>query len=170
MPVQTDALASAGIAYIAHQYALNTDLVYRSIADIAQDKWFTQPCPESNHLMWVTGHVLNTRSGVVLRLLGGQPRGYWDEVFKRGGKLVDPGKYPRPEEVRDAWAEVAKELAAAFSNVSENTLAQSAPQTNAPTFDGTVGGLIAFFALHEAYHVGQLGYLRKFLGYSQLVG
>jgi len=170
MTIQTDAPASAGSAYIAHQYALNTDLVNRSIADIAPDKWFTQPCPESNHLMWVTGHVLNIRSGVVLRLLGGQPRGYWDELFKRGGKLVDPGKYPRPEEIREAWAEVGKELAASLSNVSERTLAQPAPQTNAPTFDGTVSGLIAFFALHEAYHVGQLGYLRKFLGYSQLVG
>lgn len=170
MTIQTEAPASAGIAYIAHQYSLNSDLVSRSIADIAPEKWFTQPCPESNHLMWVTGHVLNTRSGVVLRLLGAQPKPYWDDLFKRGGKLVEPAKYPRPEEIRAAWTEAAKELASAFSSVSERVLVQPAPQTNAPTLDGTVGGLIAFFALHETYHVGQLGYLRKFLGYSQLVG
>ncbi|HEX7961313.1 MAG TPA: DinB family protein [Terriglobales bacterium] len=170
MTIQTEAPASAGIAYIAHQYTLNSDLVSRSIADIAPDKWFTQPCPESNHLMWVTGHALNTRSGVVLRLLGGQSKSYSDDLFKRGGKLVEPGKYPRPEEIRAAWTEVAKELANAFSKVSETTLAQPTPENNAPTLDGTVSGLIAFFALHETYHVGQIGYLRKFLGYSQLVG
>jgi uncharacterized damage-inducible protein DinB len=170
MTIQTAAPASAGITKIAHQYTLNSDLVSRSIADIAADKWFTQPCPDSNHLMWVTGHILNIRGHMVLRLLGAQPKPYWDELFKRGGKLVQPERYPRPEEVRGAWTEVANELSAAFTSVSEKTLAQPAPQTNAPTFDGTVGGLIAFFALHEGYHVGQLGYLRKFLGYSQLIG
>src|SRR5689334_3271268 len=105
MTIQIEVPANLAIAHIAHQYALNTDLVNRSIADISADKWFTQPCPESNHLMWVTGHVLNTRSGVVLHLLGGQRRGYWEELFKRGGKLAGREKYPRPEEIREAWTE-----------------------------------------------------------------
>jgi len=170
MTIQTEAPATSAIANIAHQYALNSKLVLQCTADIQPDHWFAQPCQESNHLMWVTGHVLYTRSGVVMRLLGGEPKVYWKELFDRGVKLVEPGRYPRPEEIRDAWAEVAKKLATAFSSVSETALAQPAPQSNAPAFDGTVGGLIAFFALHEAYHLGQLAYLRKFLGYSQLVG
>jgi uncharacterized damage-inducible protein DinB len=170
MTVQTEAPATLAIANIAHQYALNTDLFNRCTADIQLDHWFARPCDVSNHLMWVTGHILYTRSGVVMRLLGSEPKPYWKELFDRGVELVEPGRYPRPEEIRGAWTEVAQKLVTAFSSVSERALAQPAPQSNAPNFDGTVGGLIAFFALHEAYHVGQLAYLRKFLGYSQLVG
>jgi hypothetical protein len=39
-----------------------------------------------------------------------------------------------------------------------------------PTFDGKVGGFIAFLAFHEAYHAGQVSYLRKWLGHGQLTG
>jgi hypothetical protein len=34
----------------------------------------------------------------------------------------------------------------------------------------TVGDQIAFIALHDAYHVGQLAYVRKALGYPAVVG
>jgi uncharacterized damage-inducible protein DinB len=170
MTIQTEAPSTLAIANVAHQYALSTKLVLQCTADIQPDHWFAQPCEASNHLMWVAGHILNIRSGVILRLLGNEPAGYWGDLFARGGKLVERSKYPAPQEIRDAWTKVSADLATAFSNVSEKTLAQPAPHSNAPNFDGTVGGLIAFFALHEAYHVGQLAYLRKFLGYSQLVG
>jgi len=170
MTIQTEAPAKLAVANVAHQYALSTNLVLQCTADIQPDHWFAQPCDASNHLMWVAGHVLNTRSRVILGLLGGQPRGYSEELFARGGKLVERSKYPTPQEIRDAWTKVSADLATAFTNVTDQLLSQPAPKSNAPNFDGTVGGLIAFFALHEAYHVGQLAYLRKFLGYSQLVG
>jgi DinB superfamily len=170
MTIQTEAPANLAISHIAKQYALNTTLVLQCTADIQHDHWFAQPCDASNHLMWVAGHVLNIRSEVVMRFLGNEPVSYWGDLFARGGKLVERSKYPSPHEIREAWTNVADELATALANVTEEVLSRPVPDSPAPKFDGKVGGLIAFFALHEAYHVGQLAYLRKFLGYSQLVG
>jgi uncharacterized damage-inducible protein DinB len=34
----------------------------------------------------------------------------------------------------------------------------------------TVGEQLAFFALHDSYHVGQLAYVRKTLGLPGVVG
>jgi uncharacterized damage-inducible protein DinB len=34
----------------------------------------------------------------------------------------------------------------------------------------TVADLLAFFALHDSYHTGQMAYLRKALGYPGLAG
>jgi len=170
MTIQPEALATSAITNIAHQYAINTDLFNRCTADIQPDDWFAQPCDVSNHLMWVAGHILNTRSGVILGSLGKQPASYWGDLFARGGKLVERSKYPSPQEIRNAWKGVADELATALANVTDEVLSRPVPDSPAPKFDGKVGGLVAFFALHEAYHVGQLAYLRKFLGYSQLVG
>ena len=48
-------------------------------------------------------------------------------------------------------------------------LAKPAPK-GPPSFDGKISGLVAFLAFHEAYHVGQVTYLRKWLGYGQSVG
>ena len=48
-------------------------------------------------------------------------------------------------------------------------LAKAAP-TGPPSFDGKVSGTVAFFAFHDAYHTGQVSYLRKWLGHGQTVG
>jgi hypothetical protein len=39
-----------------------------------------------------------------------------------------------------------------------------------PSFDKKISGAVAFFAFHDAYHTGQLSFLRKWLGYGQTVG
>jgi uncharacterized damage-inducible protein DinB len=42
-----------------------------------------------------------------------------------------------------------------------------APQTTSAM---TLAGELAFFAMHDTYHVGQMAYIRKALGYPGLVG
>jgi uncharacterized damage-inducible protein DinB len=34
----------------------------------------------------------------------------------------------------------------------------------------TVADQLAFFAFHESYHVGQIGYVRRQLGHSSIAG
>jgi hypothetical protein len=38
-----------------------------------------------------------------------------------------------------------------------------------PSTDATLRGAIGYFSLHEAYHVGQMGYVRKWLGLSPII-
>jgi uncharacterized damage-inducible protein DinB len=35
--------------------------------------------------------------------------------------------------------------------------------------DETVGGIVSFVALHEAYHIGQLAYVTRLLGGERLI-
>ena len=50
----------------------------------------------------------------------------------------------------------------ALNSVSEDHLAADAP-FKSPIGDNTMGGTIAFFAEHESYDIGQLGFLKKYL-------
>jgi len=50
-----------------------------------------------------------------------------------------------------------------------NMLSAKVPQGRA-SLDGTVGGSLALLCFHETFHVGQMSYLRKWLGYGQAVG
>jgi hypothetical protein len=153
---------------IESMFKANTDIVNRAIADVATDDWFRKPGDDSNHLMWVMGHLIVHR-GLTLKLLGGQWDAPWAPLFARGSQRVADDEYPSSEEMKTAWQRVSADLVPAMSNASADVLANPSA-AGAPSFDGKVGGNIAVLAFHDAYHAGQIGYLRKWLGYGQTVG
>jgi uncharacterized damage-inducible protein DinB len=154
------------LGYISRLYATNTGLVKKATEGIPPEHWFRQPGEDSNHLMWIAGHLVYSRVGS-LKALGSVWSTPWIALFGRGGKLTTKDQYPAIEEVRGAWNEVSEQLAASLADASTDVLARP---HGTPSFDGTVGGFVAFLALHETYHVGQVGYLRKWLGYGQTAG
>jgi uncharacterized damage-inducible protein DinB len=152
--------------YIDGMFKYNTGLVTKAIADVPADQWTKKPGNGSNHMLWVVGHVIWAR-GNAAKALGSTWSLSWAKQFARGAETGDMSNYPPVDEIRKAWADVSGELATVFPQASAELLDQPHDK---PTFDGKVGGFIAFLAYHETYHVGQLGYLRKWLGHSSLVG
>ena len=149
-------------------FKTNTDIVKKALAGVLTEEWFLRPGDDSNHLMWVAGHLVVSR-GAVLKLLGAAWETPWSSLFGRGAKLVASDQYPAVVEVRNAWEEVSGKLLTSLANPSVEALAKPA-SPGPPSFDGKVSGVVAFLALHETYHVGQVAFLRKWLGQGQTVG
>jgi uncharacterized damage-inducible protein DinB len=64
--------------------------------------------------------------------------------------------------------DVSPRLNARLTSLTDDVLTRPAtPQVPGTT---TVADELAFFALHESYHVGQLSFIRKSLGYPGLAG
>jgi len=158
----------ANFGYISGMFKTNTDIVNRATEGILPEHWFLKPGEASNHLMWVAGHLVASR-GTVLKTLGSEWSAPWSSLFARGAKLASADQYPGVEEIRKAWKGVSERLSASLAAVPVEVLTTPAAEGR-PSFDGKVGGLVAFLAFHETYHVGQVGYLRKWLGYGQIVG
>jgi uncharacterized damage-inducible protein DinB len=78
-------------------------------------------------------------------------------------------EYPSVSDIQKAWSYVSTRLLDRLLNAPTELLVKTAPQ-GPPSFDGKLSGLVAFLAFHETYHVGQISYLRKWLGYGQSVG
>jgi len=152
---------------IAGIFKTNTELFKKTIQGIPPDRWFASPGNDSNHLMWIAGHVVVHR-GMVLRILGQEWSSPWEGLFARGAKSAAPEQYPRAAEIVQAWDEVSTKLASSLDGAPDEMLAQ--PSSRGITLDGKVSGKIAFLSLHESYHVGQMAYLRKWLGQGQTVG
>ena len=152
---------------IAAIFKTNTDLFKKTIQEVPPDRWFASPGNDSNHLMWIAGHVVVHRAKV-LRILGQEWSAPWEGLFARGTKAVAPGQYPEVAEIVRAWDEVSGKLASSLAGAPEEVLAE--PISKGITLDGKVSGQIAFLSLHESYHVGQMAYLRKWLGHGQTVG
>ncbi len=162
MPVPT------AIATAASTYSHNAQFLVKSYAGLTDEEWLRRPGDQSNHLLWIVGHVAWARSAV-LGLLGAPWSKPWLPLFARGVKLDDAAGYPTPQEISLAWDEVSAALTAAIDQASPEALAAPAPP-RIPSFDGTVGGTIAFLAFHESLHVGQAAYLRTWLGHEGTMG
>jgi len=70
--------------------------------------------------------------------------------------------------IMQTWEEVSGRLATSLAGAAPEALAQ--PVSSGRTLDGKISGRIAFLSLHESYHVGQMAYLRKWLGFGQAAG
>jgi len=153
-------------AYIDGMFKTNTDLVTKATEGIPAEQWLLKPGDASNHLLWVMGHLVWAR-GNILRTLGSSWTLPWAKQFSRGAACGDASEYPQVEEIRKAWADVSNQLPTCLAEASAELMAKPHDK---PTFDGKVGGFVAFLAFHETYHVGQVAYLRKWLGHGQVVG
>ena len=85
----------------------NTGIVKKAIDGILPKQWFLRPGDDSNHLMWVAGHLVVHR-GAVLKTLGAGWETSWSSLFTRGAKLAAQDQYPAVEEIRNAWDEVSE--------------------------------------------------------------
>jgi len=146
----------------------NAQLFEKVTNAIPSELWFSRPGDSSNHMAWITGHVVVHRARIS-KLLGSNWSAPWESLFVRGAALEENAKYPSPEQLQQAWKQVSENLATSLANVSEETLSKPV-NTPSPSFDGTLGGLVAFLCFHETYHVGQMGFLKKMLGCGQTVG
>ena len=160
--METDFTNIAGI------FKSNTDIVNKAIGNVDPEHWFKGPGDDSNHLMFLMGHLVVHR-GHTLRALNVEWKTRWLSLFSQGADRVADTAYPSVEEMRAAWEEVSTKLANALKEPTADVLAKTTPK-GLPTYDGKISGTVAFFAFHDAYHVGQVSYLRKWLGYGKTIG
>jgi uncharacterized damage-inducible protein DinB len=155
------------IAIAAVSFNQNADFLKMILEGLSDEEWVRRPSG-ANHLLWIVGHVCWAR-GTVLNRLGEDWSKPWFSHFGRGAKLDESAAYPTPKEAMLAWDESSVRLNAAMESVSEDVLA--APSTQGPpSADGKVSGVVNFLAYHETYHLGQVSYLRSWLGHPGVMG
>jgi hypothetical protein len=109
----------------------------------------TSPQPGGNSIYWVARHVLATR----------------DRMFPAlGQKPVLGDGSPTLVELKAAFDQSQERLLNGIRTLTSDKLAADAPfsPTGGPL--RPLGEFLVTSAFHEAYHVGQLGILRRILG------
>ena len=153
---------------IAFIFASNDALADRSFIGIKPEDLWKRPTPQTNSMLWIFAHMAAVR-GRLLNLLGDD----YDPglgAFGRGAEVQDPSTYPSREKINEASREVNARLFAKLATVTEADLLQEAKGGPLPPSVRTVGDRLAFLAMHDSYHVGQLAYVRKALGLPGVVG
>jgi hypothetical protein len=141
-----------------------TQLFVRSLNGVRQDQALQRPGDDSNPMLWVAGHLVQARTQL-LRAFGPPRQLPWENLFATGSIVGDANAYPSIGEVEAVWRSVSTELVRRLESSPATRFDEPAPDWLV-TRDGTLGGAINYAAYHEAYHIGQLGYMRKWLGYD----
>jgi hypothetical protein len=117
-----------------------------------------------NHVKYLAGHLLNSQYGLALAAdVPVEPK--WNELFAVMGQseAKDDISYPGIEEIKKEWNQLYSPLRNSLENLTVEELNDTPP---AP-FDkvaNSSGELWAFINHHIAYHIGQIGILRRGFG------
>lgn len=163
----TTATCSAVATPIAMIFTTNDDLALRALDGLTHKQLWEAPTERNNAMLWIAGHLVQTRA-LLLGLLGEPFDTGWGERFSRGAKIGDANGYPSRDEIEKAMRDVSQRLQAKLAALDDAALAQP-PSMDLPGAK-TIADQVALFAFHDTYHVGQMGYIRKALGYPALAG
>lgn len=156
------------IASSVQLYHVGGNRALKALEGLSREELHRRVAADSNPMIWIIGHMTHSRCGL-LNLLGAKREMPWPEFFAKGVAAEDSSRYPELEEVLGVWNEVGEALDQRFETLTDDELSAKAPR-DFPVPDKTVRGAINFMAFHEGYHVGQMAYLRKWLGKGSLVG
>ena len=160
--------ASGAIAPIARMFRLNEYFFGQALDGLSEEELWRRPAEKANPILWIAGHMADTRV-VVLKALREDFELPWGEQFKRYCTVADPSQCPGVEQVRSTMARVSERISLRLAAMTDEQLNQPATGVGVAKAK-TVTDEIAQLAWHDSYHLGQMAYLRKALGYEGLVG
>jgi hypothetical protein len=153
----------------SQNFNTNSNFLKQGLSGFTDEDWRKRPNDHTNHMLWLVGHLIWSRSMVLARL-GDKWTLPWMQLYARGAKCVDCPEAPSPNEVVAAWEESCVRLNRAMEAASEDLLDTPAAKPGPPSADGKLSGTVNFMVLHETYHVGQAAYLRSWLGKPSVMG
>ncbi len=150
-------------------YKLNNGFVRAALDGLPAEDFWRRPSDGGNPIGWMLGHITGARTALLTRM--GQPmKPEWGNIFSRGMALGPVEGYPSRERLEDTWKETHHRMRDAFAAATDALLAEKFGRKIGPFEDPTVKELTAFLAFHEAYHVGQMGYVRRLFGHAGVAG
>lgn len=143
---------------ITAQFDLHNRLFNNVLAGISDSDAGTQAHSSANHIQFLAGHLVYTR--LMMKDLAGIAA---DDRFAQFDKNMDPALAYLPlSEIVAKWNEMAPKLSEALKHLPAEAL--SGPGPFPSPMGASLEDCLGFLMHHEAYHLGQLGILRKMAG------
>jgi hypothetical protein len=139
-------------------FGLNYEVLKKNLEGITHDDILIQP-QGGNCLNWVIGHIVATRDGA-LQLLKKDP--IWSqeeaEIYRRGSAPIRDSS--RALSLRKLVSDLDRSQDRLIAGLTE----ASGAELSAAAGEQTVGETLFVLQMHEAYHAGQTGLLRRIAG------
>lgn len=153
---------SSPLAALGARYRFNNDLLHAVSEGFTPEDWRVR-AGESNPAVWILGHVTASRR-VLLRGAGqAVETAEWEALFAMGRKPSPDDPYPPADALAADFRELGERIVETLAGLTPEQAASAVPQ---PLPDGsrTLEGFLHFLYMHECYHLGQIGLLRRMTG------
>jgi hypothetical protein len=161
------------IQIIAKQFALHNRLFNNVLEGIEDLQGSKRVSKDVNHLQWIAGHLANSRYNSA-SMLGLSQTFPYKELYTDpsqpppSNRVIDESlNYPALSETLKYWNGIAPVFVESVKKSTDAQLASELP-FGTPIGDKTMLGFFGFLASHEAYHIGQMSIIRKYLGLSAM--
>lgn len=154
---------NASVATAMNIFGYNTWLFGSALKDVTAEHSAYRVHENTNSFDRLAGHITVARRGLGTLLGMELPDLGWGEFEKAGerGRQFDPNvKCPPISDIMEGFNRVTDVMMAKLPDVSNDTLAKPSPFP-VPGDNPTLADLLSFLAMHESYHIGQLGLLKK---------
>lgn len=146
------------------QFQMNAYIVRANLDGITHEESLVRAVETGNHLNWLFGHVVATRCALLPALRQGS---VWGEetmrLYRRGSSAAADADYLPFDEIARAFQTTQERILAGVASLSDEDLAAPAPFSPGGGPE-TLGTLLMKSTVHEGYHLGQTGILRRVVG------
>jgi uncharacterized damage-inducible protein DinB len=150
------------LAPLAAIFDLNTDLLLNCLDGLSDAEGRERLVGGGNSITFLAAHLTDSRHFLAARV--GHPLDNPMARYLEGARGFEEVRaWPTLEEVRSAWRSIGTHLQTVLASLGPGELSRRHAH-RFPLGDSTQLGLIAFLAQHDAYHLGQVAFLRRQLG------
>jgi hypothetical protein len=154
-----------GAETYADLFTMNYKAIRALTRDVTEAEARRRPDGVRNPMLWLAGHLATYRAAAIDTLgAAPPPRGQSLKCFFGKDVRADEAAWPALASVLEDLGELHTALVARLL-----TLGEAAFEKTTEVPGGARVPAIVFLHFHESYHVGQLGYVRTWLGKSPLV-
>jgi hypothetical protein len=148
---------------LIRQIRMNDYIASQNLAGITHEESLLRAVPDGTHINWIVGHIVGIRCAV-LPALRQEPVLDAEHAQSYRSGLGDDSLIAPFETLVQALQQSSERMLAAVATATDEDFAKPAPFSpgNDPT--ETIGTLLQKFMIHEGYHLGQTGILRRVTG------
>lgn len=149
---------------LASILSINAAAYGRAVDGVDQASAERRPNDRTNSLAYLACHTLDARY-YLMRMCGHEMTNPWHELFEAAKDISTVKEYPPLYELHTVWDEVHEATLAHLESLSAADL-DAETSHGFPIEDQSLLGVVMFLTFHETYHVGQMGIIRKFMGFD----
>ena len=150
------------VAPLAAVFDLNTRLLLNTLDGLEDAEATVRPNRHTNSIAFIGGHVVEARAWMG-RLLGLDTPAPFGGALEHRTSIDTVTSFPTLLDIRAAWQATSDRVSARLGTITDAELAGESGE-RFPGVPATLLGAIAFLVQHESYHIGQLAFVRKYLG------
>ncbi|MDA7951870.1 MAG: DinB family protein [Pirellulaceae bacterium] len=172
--MQVDSPTNSKVQFALKQLEFARHYSTQLIDSIEEEHWFCIPEGCVTHLAWQIGHLSMAQYMLTLfRVRGRQnddekfiPRKFLKKFLKGTEPDADQKSYPTAAEILEVFMKTHDRVITELATFSDEQLVE--PVIMPYAVEPTQLGSILFCSHHEMLHAGQIGLLRRRLGYAPL--